>query len=208
MKVIADAKTKQILGAAILGIEGDEAIHGFIGAMNARSPYPVLQRAMPIHPTVSGADPDIARRPEGGLACEIPPKPRPAKGGPLVHRTADRKLRLAGDISRHRIRGRDRCLSGRCDFASRPADLLVSSAAASAGSFAGDQISVFCRALRRAVEGCPPPDGKAGACTRNPASRTLSHRLYLCVSLPGRIADNQPRCHRHDRNFRRASSSS
>jgi pyruvate/2-oxoglutarate dehydrogenase complex dihydrolipoamide dehydrogenase (E3) component len=59
MKVIADAKTKQILGAAILGIEGDEAIHGFIDAMNARSPYPVLQRAMPIHPTVSELIPTL-----------------------------------------------------------------------------------------------------------------------------------------------------
>ncbi len=59
MKVIADAKTKEILGAAILGIEGDEAIHGFIDAMNAGTTYPVLQWSMPIHPTVSELIPTL-----------------------------------------------------------------------------------------------------------------------------------------------------
>ncbi|TPP06060.1 FAD-containing oxidoreductase [Rhizobium glycinendophyticum] len=53
MKLIADAETRQILGAAILGIEGDEAIHGIIDAMNARTPYPTLKWSVPIHPTVS-----------------------------------------------------------------------------------------------------------------------------------------------------------
>lgn len=59
MKVIADADSKQILGAAILGIEGDEAIHGFIDAMNARTPYPVLKWSVPIHPTVSELIPTL-----------------------------------------------------------------------------------------------------------------------------------------------------
>ena len=53
MKIIADAQTREILGAAILGIEGDEAIHGVIDAMNAGTPYDVLQWSVPIHPTVS-----------------------------------------------------------------------------------------------------------------------------------------------------------
>jgi pyruvate/2-oxoglutarate dehydrogenase complex dihydrolipoamide dehydrogenase (E3) component len=53
MKVIADADTKQILGAAFLGVNGDEAIHGILDAMNAGTTYPVLQWAVPIHPTVS-----------------------------------------------------------------------------------------------------------------------------------------------------------
>ncbi|WP_276122045.1 FAD-containing oxidoreductase [Pararhizobium qamdonense] len=53
MKIVADAETQQILGAAILGIEGDEAIHGIIDAMSARTPYPTLQLSVPIHPTVS-----------------------------------------------------------------------------------------------------------------------------------------------------------
>jgi pyruvate/2-oxoglutarate dehydrogenase complex dihydrolipoamide dehydrogenase (E3) component len=53
MKITVDAETEKILGAAILGISGDEAIHGIIDMMNAGAPYTVLQRAMPIHPTVS-----------------------------------------------------------------------------------------------------------------------------------------------------------
>ncbi|MBX5184293.1 FAD-containing oxidoreductase [Rhizobium sp. NZLR5] len=59
MKVIADAETKQILGAAILGIEGDEVIHGLIDAMNAGTTYPALQWSVPIHPTVSELIPTL-----------------------------------------------------------------------------------------------------------------------------------------------------
>lgn len=59
MKVIADAETEEILGAAILGIEGDEAIHGFIDAMTAGTTYPVLQWSVPIHPTVSELIPTL-----------------------------------------------------------------------------------------------------------------------------------------------------
>jgi len=53
MKVMVDASTKEILGAAILGTEGDEAIHGILDIMYAKVPYTVLQRAVHIHPTVS-----------------------------------------------------------------------------------------------------------------------------------------------------------
>jgi pyruvate/2-oxoglutarate dehydrogenase complex dihydrolipoamide dehydrogenase (E3) component len=53
MKVVVDAETRQILGATILGTGGDEAIHGVIDIMNAGALYTVLQRAVPIHPTVS-----------------------------------------------------------------------------------------------------------------------------------------------------------
>jgi pyruvate/2-oxoglutarate dehydrogenase complex dihydrolipoamide dehydrogenase (E3) component len=53
MKVVVDAETRKILGAAILGTGGDEAIHGILDIMNAGLPYDVLQRAVPIHPTVS-----------------------------------------------------------------------------------------------------------------------------------------------------------
>ncbi|MBX4940474.1 FAD-containing oxidoreductase [Rhizobium binae] len=59
MKVIADAETKEILGAAILGIEGDEVIHGLIDAMNAGTPYPTLKWSVPIHPTVSELIPTL-----------------------------------------------------------------------------------------------------------------------------------------------------
>jgi len=53
MKIVVDAETRKILGAAILGTGGDEAIHGVIDMMNAGASYPVLQRAVPVHPTVS-----------------------------------------------------------------------------------------------------------------------------------------------------------
>jgi pyruvate/2-oxoglutarate dehydrogenase complex dihydrolipoamide dehydrogenase (E3) component len=59
MKVVADADSKQILGAAILGTGGDEAIHGILDMMNARVPYPTLQWAVPIHPTVSELIPTV-----------------------------------------------------------------------------------------------------------------------------------------------------
>lgn len=53
MKITVDAKTKQILGAAVLGTGGDEAIHCIVDAMYARAPYTTVQRAVHIHPTVS-----------------------------------------------------------------------------------------------------------------------------------------------------------
>jgi pyruvate/2-oxoglutarate dehydrogenase complex dihydrolipoamide dehydrogenase (E3) component len=53
MSVLVDAGTGKILGAAILGIEGDEIIHSIIDVMYADVPYTVLARAMHIHPTVS-----------------------------------------------------------------------------------------------------------------------------------------------------------
>jgi pyruvate/2-oxoglutarate dehydrogenase complex dihydrolipoamide dehydrogenase (E3) component len=53
MKVVVDAETRKILGAAILGVGGDEAIHGILDIMNAGVTYDVLQWAVPIHPTVS-----------------------------------------------------------------------------------------------------------------------------------------------------------
>jgi pyruvate/2-oxoglutarate dehydrogenase complex dihydrolipoamide dehydrogenase (E3) component len=59
MKAIVDAETKQILGASILGTGGDEAIHGIIDMMTARAPYPVLEQAVPIHPTVSELIPTL-----------------------------------------------------------------------------------------------------------------------------------------------------
>jgi pyruvate/2-oxoglutarate dehydrogenase complex dihydrolipoamide dehydrogenase (E3) component len=59
MKIIVDARTEQILGASILGTGGDEAIHGVLDIMNAKAPYPVLQRAVPIHPTVSELIPTL-----------------------------------------------------------------------------------------------------------------------------------------------------
>jgi pyruvate/2-oxoglutarate dehydrogenase complex dihydrolipoamide dehydrogenase (E3) component len=53
MQVVVDAETKKILGAAILGTGGDEAIHGILDVMNIGADYTALQNAVPIHPTVS-----------------------------------------------------------------------------------------------------------------------------------------------------------
>jgi pyruvate/2-oxoglutarate dehydrogenase complex dihydrolipoamide dehydrogenase (E3) component len=53
MKIHVDADSREILGAALLGIEADEVIHVVLDLMYARAPYTVLQRAMNIHPTVS-----------------------------------------------------------------------------------------------------------------------------------------------------------
>jgi pyruvate/2-oxoglutarate dehydrogenase complex dihydrolipoamide dehydrogenase (E3) component len=53
MKVLIDAETKRILGAAILGIGGDEIVHSILDVMYADAPYTVIQRAVHIHPTVS-----------------------------------------------------------------------------------------------------------------------------------------------------------
>ncbi len=53
MKVLVDAETKLILGAAILGTGGDEAVHCILDVMYAKAPYTVIQRAVHIHPTVS-----------------------------------------------------------------------------------------------------------------------------------------------------------
>ena len=53
MKILVDAETKQILGAAILGTGGDEVIHCVLDLMYAKAPYTVMQRAVHIHPTIS-----------------------------------------------------------------------------------------------------------------------------------------------------------
>jgi pyruvate/2-oxoglutarate dehydrogenase complex dihydrolipoamide dehydrogenase (E3) component len=63
IKVMVDAETRRILGAAILGIEGDEVIHTILAYMAADKPYTLLQQTMHIHPTVSELVPTLL----GGL---------------------------------------------------------------------------------------------------------------------------------------------
>ena len=53
MKVVVDAETKEILGAAILGVGGDEVVHAILDIMTAKEPYTAISRTMHIHPTVS-----------------------------------------------------------------------------------------------------------------------------------------------------------
>jgi pyruvate/2-oxoglutarate dehydrogenase complex dihydrolipoamide dehydrogenase (E3) component len=59
MKILVDRETRRILGAAILGTGGDEAIHGILDIMNVGAPCDVLKRAVPIHPTVSELIPTV-----------------------------------------------------------------------------------------------------------------------------------------------------
>ena len=59
MKVIADAETEKILGAALLCIEGDEIVHSLIDVMSAGATYRTVQRTVHIHPTVSELIPTL-----------------------------------------------------------------------------------------------------------------------------------------------------
>ena len=75
MKVVADADTKEILGAAILGTGGDEAIHAILAAMNAGMTSEQLRWAVPIHPTVSELIPTLLLSMEPVEAEEHNPVP-------------------------------------------------------------------------------------------------------------------------------------
>ena len=59
MEILVDAESKKILGAAVLGIGGDEVIHSVLDVMYAGAPYTVIQRAMHIHPTVTELIPTL-----------------------------------------------------------------------------------------------------------------------------------------------------
>ena len=59
MKIVADADTQHILGAAFLGTGGDEAVHGILAAMSADQPIAALRWAVPIHPTISELIPTV-----------------------------------------------------------------------------------------------------------------------------------------------------
>ncbi|MGM0555200.1 MAG: FAD-containing oxidoreductase [Myxococcota bacterium] len=61
IKVVVDADTEQILGAAILGIEGDEAVHSLLTLMYAEASYKTMTHAMHIHPTVSELLPTVLK---------------------------------------------------------------------------------------------------------------------------------------------------
>jgi pyruvate/2-oxoglutarate dehydrogenase complex dihydrolipoamide dehydrogenase (E3) component len=62
MKVLVDADSKLLLGAAILGLNGDEVIHGLLDIMAAKQPWTVISRAMHIHPTVSELVPTLLQQ--------------------------------------------------------------------------------------------------------------------------------------------------
>jgi pyruvate/2-oxoglutarate dehydrogenase complex dihydrolipoamide dehydrogenase (E3) component len=62
MKVLVDADTQRILGAAILGMNGDEVVHSLLDIMAADQPYTVISRAVHIHPTVSELVPTLLQQ--------------------------------------------------------------------------------------------------------------------------------------------------
>jgi dihydrolipoamide dehydrogenase len=53
MKAIVDAKTQQILGCTILGVEGGEIMSMLQIAMMGKLPYPVIKEAIFAHPTLA-----------------------------------------------------------------------------------------------------------------------------------------------------------
>ena len=59
MHVLVDGETRRILGAALLGIEADEAIHCIVDAMSAGMAYTAITHAVHIHPTVSELIPTL-----------------------------------------------------------------------------------------------------------------------------------------------------
>ena len=59
MEVLVDAETKRILGASLLGIEADEAIHCIIDVMASGQPYTAISRTVHIHPTVAELIPTL-----------------------------------------------------------------------------------------------------------------------------------------------------
>jgi pyruvate/2-oxoglutarate dehydrogenase complex dihydrolipoamide dehydrogenase (E3) component len=62
MKVLVDADSKLLMGAAVLGLNGDEVVHGLLDVMAAQRPYTVISRAVHIHPTVSELVPTLLQQ--------------------------------------------------------------------------------------------------------------------------------------------------
>ena len=71
MKVVVDAETEEILGAAILGVGGDEVVHAILDIMTAKEPYTAISRTMHIHPTVSELVPTMLQEMTAGLVCAV-----------------------------------------------------------------------------------------------------------------------------------------
>ncbi|MGH8636886.1 MAG: FAD-containing oxidoreductase [Burkholderiales bacterium] len=59
MKLVVDGDSKRLLGAAVLGVAGDEVVHSLTDALYAGIPYPEIQETVRIHPTVSELIPTV-----------------------------------------------------------------------------------------------------------------------------------------------------
>lgn len=62
LKLLVDADSDRLAGAALFGIEADEVVHGVLDLMYADAPYRVLRDTMGIHPTVSELLPSLLAR--------------------------------------------------------------------------------------------------------------------------------------------------
>jgi pyruvate/2-oxoglutarate dehydrogenase complex dihydrolipoamide dehydrogenase (E3) component len=62
MKVLVDADSQRLLGAAFLGYHGDEVVHSLLELMAADRPFSVLSRTVHIHPTVSELLPTLLQQ--------------------------------------------------------------------------------------------------------------------------------------------------
>ncbi|MBI5718803.1 MAG: FAD-containing oxidoreductase [Burkholderiales bacterium] len=62
MKVLVDADSQRLMGAAILGLNGDEVVHSLLDIMAADQPYTVISRAVHIHPTVTELVPTLLQQ--------------------------------------------------------------------------------------------------------------------------------------------------
>ena len=62
MKVLVNADSGHLLGASILGHNGDEVVHALLGLMVGKQPFSVMARAMHIHPTVSELLPTLLQQ--------------------------------------------------------------------------------------------------------------------------------------------------
>ena len=62
MKLLVDAESRRLLGAAILGMNGDEVIHALLDMMTAGQPVDAIARTMHIHPTVSELVPTLLQQ--------------------------------------------------------------------------------------------------------------------------------------------------
>ncbi|WP_077000508.1 FAD-containing oxidoreductase [Variovorax sp. KK3] len=59
LRVLVDTQTRHLVGATLLGVEADEAVHALLTLMYARQPVDTVQRAVFIHPTVSELLPTV-----------------------------------------------------------------------------------------------------------------------------------------------------
>jgi pyruvate/2-oxoglutarate dehydrogenase complex dihydrolipoamide dehydrogenase (E3) component len=62
MKVLVDADSQRLLGAALLGLHGDEVVHSLLDTMAADQPVTSISRTMHIHPTVSELVPTLLQQ--------------------------------------------------------------------------------------------------------------------------------------------------